>query len=191
MDMVPGGLRRMLTKEELIAAIDNTIAEHTRGDQGQRGYVRTMETMMAFDDEGMRHGDWRILRAQPEKPFVIGDAPVVTWERTPDNLLVYGQGFARPNVEVLLPIFPTACLHVLPLVPRTRPVRLPTTDDVNIAQAVFATEHCFTSIHSQEIAAMLQPHFSKVRLGIEGFSLAHTDPTKQLFQILINQPPYR
>jgi hypothetical protein len=150
-----------------------------------------METMMAFDDKGMRHGDWRILRTQPEKPFVIGDAPVVTWERTPDNLLVYGQGFARPNVEVLLPIFPTACLHVLPLVPRTRPVRLPTTEDVNIAQAVFATEHCFTNIHNQEIDAIIQPHFSKVRFGIEGFSLAHTDPTEQLFQILINQPPRR
>jgi len=187
MDMIPGGLRHMLSKEDLIAAIDNTIAEHSKGDVAQRGYVRTMQTMMAFDDEGMRHGEWRILRTPPEKPFVIGDAPVVTWERKPKNLLLYGQGFAKPNVEVILPIFPTACMHVLPAVQRTMPVRVPTVEDVNIAQAIFATEHCFTNIKSTEIDAMLQPHFGRLRLGIEGFSLAHTDPTKQLFQILMSQ----
>jgi hypothetical protein len=187
MDMIPGGLQRMLTKEEAIAAIDNTIAVHDKTDKGQRGYVHTMQTMMAIEDEGIRNGAWAILRTSAEKPFVIGDAPVVTWERTPNNHLVYGQGFARPNVEVILPIFPTACLHVLPRVQRTSPVRTPSVEDVNVAQAAFATEHCFTNIESKELGAMLQPHFGKVRLGIEGFSLAHTDPTKQLFEILMNQ----
>ena len=103
----------MPTKEEALAAIDHTIAEHATADRAQRGYVQTMDTMMAFIDEGMRNGEWQIIQAEPDKPFVIGDAPVVTWERTDDNALVYGQGFARPNVEVLLPALPTACLHVL------------------------------------------------------------------------------
>ena len=58
MDMLASGypLERPVTKQDAIAAIDNTIAEHTRGDVAQRGYVHTMETMMAFDDEGMRNG---------------------------------------------------------------------------------------------------------------------------------------
>ena len=134
-------------------------------------------------------GEWRILRVDPEKPFVIGDAPVVTWERTEHNMLVYGQGFARPNVEVFLPIFPTVCLHVLPAVPRTRPVRVPSTEEVNRAQAVFATQHCFTNVRSMEIDALLQQDFGTVRLGIEGFSTRHRDHTKKLFDILMNQRP--
>jgi len=122
---------------------------------------------------------------------VIGDAPVVTWERTEQNSLMYGQGFARPNVEVFLPVFPTACLHVLPAVPRTRPVRTPTTEEVNMAQAAFATQHCFTNVRSMEIDTLLQPQFGTVRLGIDGFSIGHLDYTKKLFEILMNRPPYR
>jgi len=148
-----------------------------------------METMMAFTDEGIRNGDWGILRAEPDKPFVIGDAPVVTWERNAQNMLVFGQGFARPDVEVLLPIFPTVCLHVLPRVARTRPVRMPTVEEVNMAQAAFATEHCFTNMRSMELDALLQPHLGTVRLGIEGFSVRPRDHTQELFEILMNQRP--
>jgi hypothetical protein len=189
MDLVPGGLRRMLTKEELVTAIENNIAAHTTGDVAQRGYARTMETMMAFVDEGLRNGEWGILHAEPDKPFVIGDAPVVTWERTEHNMLVFGQGFARPNVEVFLPVFPTACVHVLPLVVRTRPVRAPATQEVNMAQAAFSTEYCFTNVRSMEIDALLQQHFGTIRLGIEGFSTGHVDHKEKLFEILMNQPP--
>jgi hypothetical protein len=189
MDLIPGGLRRMLSKTEALAAIDNTIAEHTRGDVAQRGYAHTMETMMGFDDQGMRNGEWGILRAEPDKPFVIGDAPVVTWERTEDNMLMFGQGFARPNVEILLPVFPTACLHALPRVARTRPVRMPTTDDVNMAQAAFATQHCFTNLQSAEIDALLQPHFGTAQIGENVFSLRHVDHKEKLFDILMRQPP--
>jgi hypothetical protein len=171
----------------LVTAIENNIAEHTKGDVAQRGYMQTMETMMAFDDEGMRRGDWRILHTDPEKPFVIGDAPVVTWERIDENTLLFGQGFARPNVEVLLPVFPTACLHVLPHVPRNKPVRTATTEDVNMAQAAFATQHCFSNVRSMAIDATLQAHFGTIRLGIEGFAVRDVDHTKQLFEILMNQ----
>jgi hypothetical protein len=129
------------------------------------------------------------LRAEPNEPFVIGDAPVVTWERTEQNLLVFGQGFARPNVEVFLPVFPTACLHVLPKVVRTRPVREPSTDDVNMAQAAFATEYCFTNVRSTEIDALLQQHFGTAHIGENVFVLRHISHKKKLFEILMNQPP--
>lgn len=191
MDLIPGGLRRMVTKEEAIAAIDNQIAAHMKGDAAQRGYVHTMETMMAFADMGMRSGAWDILRTEPDKPFVIGDAPVVTWERTDDDILVFGQGFARPNVEVFLPIYPTACIRVLPAVLRNRPVCTPSTAEVNMAQAAFATQHCFTNVQSTEIDGLLQPYFGTLRLGVDGFSLQHVDHSKRLFDILMNQPPYR
>jgi hypothetical protein len=189
MDLVSGGLRRLLTVEEAISAIDINIAKHTQGDVAQRGYVQTMETMMAFIDEGMRNGEWRILRAEPDNPFVIGDAPVVTWERTEQDALAFGQGFARPNVEVLLPVFPTTCLHVLPATVRTRRVRPPSTEEVNRAQAAFATEHCFTNVQSMDIDAALQPHFGTLQIGIDGFRIDR-DAAQLLFDILMNQPPY-
>ena len=189
MDMIPGGAVKMPTKEEAVAAIDAEIAKQTVGDVAQRGYARTMETMMAFTDAGMRDGQWGIVRTEPDKPFVIGDAPVVTWERTEQNMLVFGQGFARPNVEVFLPVFPTACLHVLPKVVRTRTVRVPSTDDVNMAQAAFATEYCFTNVLKAEIDALLQYHFGTAHIGDNVFALRHVNHKEKLFEILMNQRP--
>jgi hypothetical protein len=64
---------------------------------------------------------------------------------------------------------------------------MPSTEEVNIAQAAFATQHCFANVRSDEIDALLQPHFGAVRIGIEGFSLQNIDHTKQLFEILMRQ----
>ena len=130
---------------------------------------------------------WGVVRAEPDNPFVIGDAPVVTWERTDQNMLIYGLGFSRPNVEVILPVSPTECLHVLPAVGRTRQPTVPSTQDVNIAQASFATHHCFTNIRSDSLDAALQPNFGRVRLGINAFSIRHRDYSNSMFDLLMNR----
>lgn len=188
MDVIDRGLAvRMVTREEVIAAIDQTIAAHSDADEAQRRYIQSVETMMEYADEEMLNGQWFIIHAEPDKPFVIGDAPVVTWERTENNILNSGQGFGRPNVEVFLPVSPTTGLHIHPRVPRTRQVLMPATDEVNMAQAMFATEHCFTNIGTRELDAKLQPHFGKTRIGIEGFSGRHIDYRKLMFDILMNQ----
>jgi len=178
----------ILTKEQLIAITEKQIAEHTRPDEGQRDYVRALETMMTFPDEGMLNGQWGIITTDAAHPFVIGDAPVVTFERTEQNTLYWGLGFARPNVEVLLPVSPTACLHVLPRVSRTRPTRPPARIEVNAGQAAFATRHCFGNINSAEIDAVLQGEFGKVRLGVTGFNTNHIDYNEVLFDILMGRP---
>ena len=188
MDVIDHGLAtRMVTREEVVAAIENTIAAHSDTDEPQRRYIQTVETMMEFADVNMLNGDWGIIHAEPDKPFVIGDAPVVTWERTENNALNFGQGFGRPNVEALLPVSPTTCLYVLPRVARTRPVRVPATVEVNMAQAAFATEHCFTNVLSQEIDGILQAHFGILRLGIDGFSVRHIDYKKVMFDIMMGR----
>jgi hypothetical protein len=86
-----------------------------------------------------------VLRAEADKPFVTGDAPVVTRERSDDNRLHFGLGFARPNVEVFLPVSPTACLHVLPRAERSGPLLAPSVFEANMAQAALAREHCLTN----------------------------------------------
>lgn len=156
----------VLTKEQLIAITEKQIAEHTRRDEGQRDYILALETMMAFPDEGMLNGEWGIMTTDEAHPFVIGDAPVVTFERTENNRLLWGQGFARPNVEVFLPVSPTACLHVLPRVPRTRRTRAAAPVEVNMAQAAFATRYCFGNTNDPETDALIQREFGKVRLGV-------------------------
>jgi hypothetical protein len=190
MDVIALGLdTRMVTREEVVSAIEKTIAAHSDAQEGQRRYIQSVETMMEFADDRMLSGDWGIVHTEPNKPFVIGDAPVVTWERTEDNVLHFGQGFARPNVEILLPVSPTAGLHILPRVPRSRPVRKPATEEVNMAQAMFATDHCFTNISNPDLDAGLQSHFGKMRIGIEGFSVRHIDYKKLLFDILMGRLP--
>ena len=91
MDLVPQGLDRMVTREEVITAIDNTIREQSTPDRPQLRYLDTMETVMGFVDERIRDGAWRVLRTAPERPFVVGDAPVVTWERNEQGELILGK----------------------------------------------------------------------------------------------------
>jgi hypothetical protein len=190
MQVIDRGLAvRMVTREEIVTVIENTIAKHSNADEAQRRYVQSVETMMDFADENMLNGDWRILRAEPDKPFVIGDTPAVTWERSDSNMLYFGLGFARPNVEAFLPVSPTACLYVLPRVKRTRPLQVPAVVEINKAQAALATEYCFTNICSAEIDATLQPHFGTIRVGIEGFSVRHIDYKKLMFDILMGRHP--
>jgi Protein of unknown function (DUF4238) len=176
-------------KETVIAVTGKLIAEHSAPDEAQRDYVHAVETMMAFQDEGMLNGQWGIMTTDAAHPFVIGDAPVVTMERTEGNRLYFGNGFARPNVEVFLPVSPTTCIHVLPLVTRTRQVQPPSVTEVNMAEAAFATKHCFGSINSTEIDAVLQPQFGTVRLGITGFNTHHIDYNQVLFDILMGRRP--
>ncbi len=178
---------RMVTREMVVGAIERQIAAHSDAQEPQRCYIQTVESMMRFPGDYTLYGDWFVIHADPAEPFVIGDAPVVTWERTKDNRLYFMRGFAQPNVEVFLPVSPTTCLHVLPGVLRSRPVLRPVTAEVNMAQAVFATEHCFTSIRSPELDAAIQPHFSKMRIGIEGFPVRHIGLKGVLFDFLMGK----
>jgi hypothetical protein len=80
-----------------------------------------METMIGFDDDQIREGEWRVLAKTPDRPFVLGGAPVVTCIRSATGEVVRGFGFARPGVEGVLPLSPTRSLHNLPRVQRSRP----------------------------------------------------------------------
>lgn len=182
-------LTRPVTKRDVRESIKKQIAEHSRPDEAQRDYIQALESMMTFPDESMLNGTWRVITTYAAHPFVIGDAPVVTMERTEGNRLYFGIGFARPNVEVFLPVSPTACIHVLPRVKRTRQVQPPSVVEVNMAEAAFATKHCFGNINNSEIDAVLQPEFGKVRLGITGFNTHHIDHNQVLFDILMGRRP--
>lgn len=51
---------RMVTREEVVAAIEKNIAGHSDADEPQRRYIQTIETMIKFADQYMLNGDWNI-----------------------------------------------------------------------------------------------------------------------------------
>lgn len=191
MDMIQLGhpLRRSVTKQEVIEETEKTIGLHSDPSEARRDYIQALETMMNFPDETMLDGMWGVMTTDAAHPFVIGDAPVVTFERTEWNTLNWGQGFARPNVEVVLPVSPTVCLHILPRVERTREPRPPAAAEVNMGQAAFATKYCFGNVNSAEVDVILQPEFGKMRMGVTGFNTRHIDYKKALFDILMGRHP--
>jgi hypothetical protein len=58
-----------------------------------------------------------------------------------------------------------------------------------VAQAAFATQHCFANINSPEIDGTLQGHFGRVRFGITGFNIDHIDQDPLLFEIMMGRIP--
>jgi hypothetical protein len=142
---------------------------------------------MSITDDGILNGQWNVLHTQPDDPFVIGDAPAATWERTDRSFLIHGQGFSKPAVEVFLPVSPIACLHIMPSVQRTRQVIKPTTLEINTAQAAFASDYCYTNCRLDALDAALQPYFGTAKLGVTAFSIRHRDYGNTLFDLLMNK----
>jgi hypothetical protein len=179
---IPGPL---ITREQVIASAQRQAARIRTERNAQSSYISTLEHMMSSVDDRLLTGEWNYLRTTISNPFVISDAPVVTWERLEDRTLNFGLGFHRPNVEVLLPISPEVCLHILPNVERTnRPVR-PSVREVNIAQAAFAGRFCFSNIFSDEINQIFQINFGSAELGVKSFTVWHRDYSNAIFDILM------
>jgi len=134
------------------------------------------------------------MTTEAAHPFVIGDEPVVTFERTERNTLSWLQGFARRNVEAFLPVSATMCLDILARFERTRQTRrrLRHKSTVNMGQTAGATKYCLGDIESQEIDVVLQ---SGVRQDADGnhrlqrFDTHHIDHHQALFDILMGRRP--
>jgi hypothetical protein len=150
MDLLLSGRVRhgLVTREQVIASARSYAAEVAPEVRAQQSYVRTIESTMANIDDKLLAGEWNYMRTVPTDPYILSDAPVVTWERLPNGQFSYGMGFHRANVEILLPISPLVCLHIKPDVERARPSQRPSVREVNIAQAAFAGRFCFANVES-------------------------------------------
>ena len=187
-DLLLSGVVRvgLVTREDVIQVARSVEAKVPEAVRARRSYVDLIERAMGEVDEHLMTGQWDYLRTVRENPFVISDAPVVTWERRTDGMISYGLGFHRPDVEVFLPISPLVCLHILPNVERTRPVISPSVDDINTAQAAFATRCCFTNIESPKINQVLQPAFGLAEIGVKSFTVWHRNYDDTIFEMLMN-----
>jgi hypothetical protein len=160
--------------DKVIETINRFIERFNSPGHVETSYADTMERVMEGEDTTFDGAQWGMVYTEPENPFVIGDAPVVTWCRDQHGVAQYGIGFREPNVEVLLPVSPTVCLHVLPNVQRTRAIITPRAFEVNAAEAAFA-EACYTNVCSNSLNQHLQQYFGRAEMGINAFSIAHKD----------------
>ncbi len=155
----------------------------------QKGYIGSLQHMMSTPDKALFQGEWKCIRTVPTDPFIISDAPVVTWRRKHDGTLSYGVGFQTPDVEVILPISPLVCLHIHPDVKRSVAGRKPTVLEVNTAQAAFATQHCFSNIQSAEIDRVFQENVGKAKIGVNCFTISHRNFDTAVYDFLMDAKP--
>lgn len=184
--------QRLLFGAKDIADVARAVLERMQTESAQQeAYSELMASMLSGSltqkaDEWMIKGEWRIIRANSSEPFILSDTPVVTWERR-DQGFNLGIGFERPNLEVILPVSPTACLQILPDVQRTRAAVTPTVTEVNIIQASFAREACFADRKSDEIDTLLQENIHKLKIGQNVFTLWHRNFDEKFFDIVMQQ----
>ncbi len=147
----------------------------------------TLEAFMSNIDDKIFAGKWDCVWTEPADPFIISDAPVVTWERMSSGQCSYGVGFHRANVEVFLPISPLVCLHIQPAVERNAAIVSPSVREVNAAQAAFASRFCFSNIQSTGIDQLVQENIGRAEMGVRGFTVSHRDYSTAVYDILMSQ----
>lgn len=176
-------LSRLVTIED-VARGARSISYPSAADE-QTSYAQTMVQFIVSFDELMYRGEWKLVGTTPVAPFILSDTPVVTWERLATGAFGYGLGFHRSNVEVLLPVSPVTCLHILPHVKRTRPTITPSVSEINNAQVVFAHRACFSNRGSSEIDCLVQQYISTVKLGQNFFTAWHRNYDTFVYDILM------
>jgi len=188
MEMIRLGYQidRPVNANDVRESAERMMATMQTKEHQQTAYCDSMERAMAFTDETMESGEWRVIQTDLDHPFVIGDAPVISWQRLDNGVLLYGMGFATPNVEIVLPIASTVCLQILPAVQRTLQVRQPSINEVNRAQAAFSTRYCYAHKNDPIVDQDLQSQFNRNRIGINSFSVRHRNYSDTMFELLMS-----
>ena len=177
---------RLLTTENVKNAARRYVVESTSGREAQEWYAQGTLRAIAGIDEALLGGEWRLLPAPMGEVFMLSDSPVVTWRRLASGKINYGVGFHTVDVEVLLPLSPKTCVHILPRVQRTGTAIIPTVTEINIAQASFAHSACFANQNSQEMDKIVQRYISSVKPGQNAFTVFHRNYDNTIYQILMS-----
>jgi hypothetical protein len=77
-------------------------------------------------------------------------------------------------------------LETVPAVKRTKNVTQPIVQEINAAQAAFASHFCFTNINSAALDEVLQKNFGKAQLGVTSFTVWHRNYDNLCYEMLMN-----
>lgn len=180
-------LESLITTDD-VAGVARKLSDYYDSTSSEQiSYVTGIVHFMSYLDENMFRGEWSLLRTTSDAPFILSDAPVVTWDRRESVGISHGVGFWEPNVEVFLPVSPLTCLHILPEVQRTRAVVDPQVWEVNTAQAAFAHHACFANQNKSEIDDIVQQSISTAILGENAFTLWNRNYDNLIFDNLMER----
>jgi hypothetical protein len=187
-NLILSGRRRqaVVTSDMVKNAARRLIKTYDTERRRQESYAESVERAMTYIDDRMYDGKWSLVKGSIDKPFIISDTPVVTWERLSTGSFRYGIGFHEPNIEAMLPISPLCCLHILPKVLRNLPTQPPSSGEVNAAQAEFSGKFCYTNIPSNWVDQIVQQNFGKAQLGVAAFTVGHRNYEKLVYEHLLN-----
>lgn len=184
--LLSGKMRgRLVTRADVVKAARKYVLDSDPTVEARKSYVRLIEAAMESADERLLTGQWDHLASTADKPFVISDAPVVTWKRNAEGSISHGVGFHRPDVEVFMPVSPTLCLHILPNVPRTRPVARPSVDEINGAQASMSTRYCYTNVNCPAVDRVVQEYAGSAELGVKSFTVWHRNYDNAFYDLFM------
>jgi len=179
-------LNRLITSADIARAAEKYLKHFQTSDAERETFMDGILRARYSFDETIFNGEWRSVRTAQSSPFILSDSPVVTWERS-GSRFSYGLGFHRENVEVLLPVSPTTCLHILPAVKRTRAIISPSSEQINAAQAAFAYRDCFANQLKAEIDSIVQTHISTIQIGRNAFISRNFDPSRIFYETLMSR----
>jgi len=179
-------LNRLITTRDVKRSAQQYLDHYQTEESFRETFIEGILRARYSFDERMFNGEWRTVWTSQEDPFILSDSPVITWERLGPRFS-YGLGLHRADVEVLLPVSPTACLHILPDVGRTRPTLSPGVNQINAAQAAFAYRDCFASRCTNEIDAIVQTHASSVQIGKNAFTARGLDYDNMFYDVLMTR----
>ena len=187
-DLILSGRRReaSVTTGIVMNVARKLISSYETERRRQESYAESVERAMTYFDDRIYSGRWYVVETSSDRPFVISDTPVVTWERLATGDFRFGIGFHETNVEALLPISPLRCLHILPNVPRNLPTQEPSSSEVNAAQAAFSGQFCYSNTRSNWVDQIVQKNFGKAQLGVNAFMVGHRNYEKLLYENLLN-----
>lgn len=182
------GLRfhRLIDAQDVAAKAIEVFRQNFSAEDQQNRFVDWMFHCLILTDQNLSDGTWTILRTDAEDPFLLADSPVVTFSRTKSNELSYGEGFDKPNVEVLLPVAPSACLHIVPMQSKGSYGVLPSVAEVNYLQSLFVNESGFTNRSSTTIEALVNAHAGKARIGENCYVINPTRYETYLYDMLMS-----
>ena len=94
-DLICRGVRMSspITKEDVAGKAREYFERLPTEEAEQQQYMVGIQNGMANLDEPMYRGDWNLVTTTPDRPFIISDSPVVTWQRDAAGTIYHGGGF--------------------------------------------------------------------------------------------------
>jgi hypothetical protein len=100
----------VITPEEMQALVQKQSEEFFENDRVKNNFVKDLLLNVGMMRDEFVSKPWQVWEAPTGAEFVTSDNPLVTFLRLTEEVWHPGYGFRTPNVVIVLPLAPSACL---------------------------------------------------------------------------------